>query len=117
MTTDIPLIATMAVPRSGDGLRAFSAPVTAPPPQLPASPPELPEAPVELAKALDEIAARVRQAGAEIDFQVDDDSGRVIVRIVDRHDGTVLRQMPSEEALRIAQALARNEAHLIDARA
>lgn len=117
MTTDTQLIATVAVPRTGNGLRAFSAPVTAPPSQSPAAPPQLPEAPVELARALDEIAARVRQAGAEIDFQVDEDSGRVIVRIVDRHDGTVLRQMPSEEALRIAEALARNEAHLVDARA
>ena len=51
------------------------------------------------------------------DFRIDEDSGRVVVSVVDRRDGTVLRQMPSEEALRIARNLARYEPHLIEVRA
>lgn len=119
MTTDIQIIGTAAVPQSGDGLRALVPAVRSNPlPARHAAPaPEPVTTPGELAKVIEEIAARAQQSGAELDFQIDDESGRVIVRILDRKDGTVLRQMPSEEALRIAKALAQFELHLIEARA
>lgn len=72
---------------------------------------------LDLDGAVDELAARAAESGAELDFRIDRDLNRVIVTVTDRRDGTVLRQMPSEEALRIARHLARYEPHLIEARA
>lgn len=72
---------------------------------------------LDLGSAVEELAARAAESGAELDFRIDRDLNRVIVTVTDRRDGTVLRQMPSEEALRIARHLARYEPHLIEERA
>ena len=48
-----------------------------------------------------------------IEFAIDDDSKRVIVKVVDRETREVLRQMPSQEALDIAKALDRTRGTLI----
>ncbi len=115
MATDIHSINSVAFVPPSEGVRAFagSAPKLASPIESVATV----EAPVDLAAALDDLAARAAESGAQIDFRIDKDSGRVVVSVVDRSDGTVLRQMPSEEALRIARSLARYEPHLIELRA
>lgn len=71
----------------------------------------------DLGSAVDELAAHAAESGAQLDFRIDRDLHRVIVTVTDRRDGTVLRQMPSEEALRIARHLARYEPHLIETQA
>jgi len=38
-------------------------------------------------------------------FQLDHDTGRVVVKLIDRKTNQVLRQMPTKEALAIAKAL------------
>lgn len=124
MATELFSVAMPAVPASGDGLRALSRPraVDAQDP-APQAVPDLPRtisdfgSSEELATALDAIVSRAAQQGAALDFRIDDESGRVIVSLVDRRDGTVLRQMPSEEALRIARALADDSQQLIEVRA
>lgn len=66
------------------------------------------------------VAERARAAVAEINrslaasqrelaFQVDEDSGRTIVRVIDASSGEILRQFPSEEALRLASRLQAGE--------
>lgn len=50
----------------------------------------------------------------DLKFQVDNDAGRVVVTVVDAEDGTVLRQIPGEDALRIARSLSRLRATLIE---
>ena len=128
MATELSNIVHPAVPRNGDGLSSFAnrgiasgTSSGAAPAAAQSATPE-PALPIEagadrLAQALDAIVERARTRGAALDFRVDDDSGRLIVSLVDRRDGTVLRQMPSEEALRIAKALARERPHLIEVRA
>lgn len=44
---------------------------------------------------------------AELHFHVDEESHRLVVTVLDARDGTLIRQLPSEEALRLAQALQR----------
>lgn len=39
--------------------------------------------------------------GAKLQLDIDQDSGRVIGRIVDRASGTLIRQIPSDEMLRL----------------
>jgi len=123
MSTDIAISGTRAVSPVGEGPRAFVAPVTAagsavadPAGTRLATPAQAAQT-LDLARAVDDIAAHASDSGASLDFRIDEDSGRVVVSVVDRRDGTVLRQMPSEEALRIARNLARYEPHLIEARA
>ena len=48
----------------------------------------------------------VDAAGRNIQFQLDDDSGRMVVKVTEAQSGDVIRQMPSEEALRLAENLA-----------
>lgn len=42
---------------------------------------------------------------SNLEFQVDAQSGRTIMKLVDKETGSVLRQLPSEEMLAIARAL------------
>lgn len=58
-----------------------------------------------LDQALAHLETEVRKIDAELSFRVDEDSGRVIVSVIDTADGTVLLQLPSAEALRIAKYL------------
>ena len=44
-------------------------------------------------------------AGRNIQFQLDDDSGRMIVKVTEASTGDVIRQIPSEEAVRLAENL------------
>ncbi len=44
-------------------------------------------------------------ARADISFSIDEASGVQVVKITDRQSKEVIRQFPSEEAIRIAQAL------------
>lgn len=121
MTTEI-RISSPALAPVGEGLRAFSAPAPVPLSATAARGPAIEEevAPVAiqtLDAAVRELSSYVAQNAAELSFRVDDDSGRVVVSVVDSRDGTVLRQMPTEEALRIARALADGDPALIQAQA
>ncbi len=64
----------------------------------------------------DAVRALQQQAfdvGAELEVSIDDELDRVIVTLRDRRDGTVLRQIPSEEVLRIARLLRSDAAPLV----
>ncbi len=61
--------------------------------------------PQRLDEALDVFSVAANDAGAALDFRIDDDTGRLVVSVIDRSSGDVLRQIPSEEALRIAHHL------------
>lgn len=121
MATDI-RISSPALAPVGEGLRAFSTPsvagVATPVALRPAIDSATEVAPVQsLDAAVRELSGYVAQSSAELSFRVDEDSGRVVVSVVDARDGTVLRQMPTEEALRIARALADGDPALIQAQA
>lgn len=52
--------------------------------------------------ALQEFAQTVRR---DLNFSVDDGSGQVVVKVTDSTSGDVIRQIPSEEALQLAEHL------------
>lgn len=58
-----------------------------------------------LEQAVGELNRYVAGSRTDLQFRVDEDAGRVVVSIVDSESGQVLRQMPSEDALRIARYL------------
>ena len=115
MSTDILMSSIAAVPRTGDGFRALVLPTTS---ASAARSAELSAEPATgLSQAVQELAQHARSSGAELDFRIDEDSGRVVVSVIDQADGTVLRQMPSEEALRISRNLAKLESCVIECQA
>lgn len=63
--------------------------------------------------AVERINASLPPSSQGIEFSVDDDTERVIVKVVDRETREVLRQMPTQEALDIAKALDRTQGLLI----
>ena len=56
--------------------------------------------------AVTDMQDYVDAAGRNLQFQLDDDSGRMVVTVTEASTGDVIRQMPSEEALRLAENLA-----------
>lgn len=55
--------------------------------------------------AVSAIQEFVQSVKRNLDFRVDDSSGRVVVKVTDRESGDVIRQMPTEEALKLAESL------------
>lgn len=52
-----------------------------------------------------------------IQFQLDEDSGRMLVKVTERDTGEVIRQIPSEEAVRLAESLSEIRSLLFSAEA
>lgn len=59
----------------------------------------------ELAQALKNINSTLQDRSPGLEFSVDLDSDRSVVKVVDRDTQEVIRQMPSREAIEIAKAL------------
>jgi len=78
---------------------------------------DAPPADGDLHQAIERINQSLSVSRQGIEFSVDPDSNRVIVRVVDRETKEVLRQMPSQEALDIAKALDRTQGLLIKLKA
>lgn len=76
-------------------------------------------------RAIEETAAAVaaqletylRSIGRSLQFSVDSTTGRTVVSVRDATTGDVIRQIPSEEALRLAQALGSQPSALVDTEA
>ena len=47
----------------------------------------------------------VGSINSSLDFSVDEDTGSVVVKVIDKETKEVIRQFPSEEMLSIAKAL------------
>lgn len=51
------------------------------------------------------ISLSLETIASGLQFQVDEDSGEVIVKMIDKQSGEVLKQIPTEDALKIAKSL------------
>lgn len=69
-----------------------------------ATPPAEPaREPVE--DAISSIKQFAQSIQRNLNFALDESSGRVVVKVTDAVSGDVIRQMPSEDALRLAESL------------
>ena len=59
----------------------------------------------------------VQSVRRNLNFAVDDGSGRVVVKVTDSGSGDVIRQIPSEEALKLAENLSEVRSLLFKAEA
>lgn len=56
-----------------------------------------------LVEAIDKLNAKVQNLNRNLEFSLDKASGEVLVKVVDAHTHELVRQIPSEEALALAQ--------------
>lgn len=75
--------------------------------------PELPEL-ERLSQGLVDFAKSMNR---DLNFRIDENSGRTVVTVLDGETEEVIRQIPSEEMLRMAEALEGASALLFDAQA
>lgn len=72
-------------------------------------------------QSLDDALAHMQNATQalqrHLNFSVDDSSGRMMVRVTDASSGEMIRQMPTEEALRLAESLDEMRSILFEAQA
>ncbi|MBO9515099.1 MAG: flagellar protein FlaG [Variovorax sp.] len=62
-------------------------------------------APGSLESAVRQINESLGGQSVGVRFEVDDETDRLVVKVVDRASGELIRQIPSEEVLRIARLL------------
>ena len=58
-----------------------------------------------IAKTAQQLESFVQSMGRDLSFSVDSTTGYNVVRVVNPETGDVVRQLPSEELLKIAQAM------------
>jgi flagellar protein FlaG len=68
----------------------------------------------ELEQAVTDIREFVQASQRQLDFSIDDSSGRVVVKVIATDSGEVIRQIPSETALKLAQSLSQAGSLLFD---
>jgi flagellar protein FlaG len=84
------------------------------PAPLPGSRPERQSAaPDILQRAAQRVVAALANGGVSFDFTIDKQSGLTIVRIFNKGTGELVRQIPSEEAVHVAQLLRQDEQRLL----
>ena len=58
-----------------------------------------------LEKVVSQLNAYIQNSQRDVDFSVDDSTGRVVVKVIDSESEEVIRQIPSEEMLAISRHL------------
>ena len=74
---------------------------------------DLPEAELKVAevsaKEIEEVVSklneRVQETSRTLNFQVDEDSGKTVIRVYDKSSNDLIRQIPNELALELAKKL------------
>lgn len=59
----------------------------------------------EVQKALEEVEKAVAPMAQSLQFSLDKDSGKTVVKVMDTDTNEVIRQIPSEEVLAISKAV------------
>lgn len=117
MNDPISIIASTVAPQGGG---PFVVAAASSPPAAESAVPAAPDAGVESPQvSIEDAVGALREqaiaAGAELEFSIDRELDRVIVILRDVRDGSVLRQIPQEEVLRIARLLRDQSAPLVQA--
>lgn len=77
-----------------------------------------PEAtPVQVETAVRQVNAALEIRSIGIQFEIDKDTDKVIVKVIDRNSGEVIRQVPNEEVVRIAKVMGEMSGLLVDSAA
>ncbi|MBI5659692.1 MAG: flagellar protein FlaG [Nitrosomonadales bacterium] len=61
--------------------------------------------PAELQRAVEGMNKAMRQINSNLEFSIDHDTRKTVIKVVESETGQVIRQFPSEEMLTITQAI------------
>jgi len=75
------------------------------------------DSPDKLKMAVQEIEKFVQSVKRNLEFSIDETSGKVIVKVIASESGEVIRQIPSAEAMKLAESLHNASNVLFDAKA
>lgn len=70
--------------------------------------------PAELGQVVDQMNQTMAAKRTDIQFQIDQRTALLVVKVVVKSTGEVIRQFPSEHALKVAEALANQAGALVD---
>jgi flagellar protein FlaG len=79
--------------------------------------PELANEPLErvqLESVAQQLQDFMQSMNRSVQFQVDEDSGRDVIRVLDKQNGEVIKQYPSEEVLSLVSKLSQSAGLLVD---
>jgi flagellar protein FlaG len=76
-----------------------------------------PQSRADVERAVVRANVQMAEVAPSLQFEVDPDTHHVVIRLVDRHDQRVLRQVPAPEMLEIARALDRMQSLLVRGKA
>jgi len=63
----------------------------------------------DLKQAVDDLNGYIQNVQRDLHFSIDKESGTMIVKVIDSKSEKVIRQMPTEETLRLARHLAEDK--------
>ena len=72
---------------------------------LPPAPAGKVQDPSQVESAVSQISEFVQNLQRDLQFSVDEDSGRIVIKVIDSETNEVIRQIPPEDALRLARDL------------
>ncbi len=67
----------------------------------------------QMKHVVDNINKALKQSARNLEFTVDTDTEKPVVKVVDSETGDVIRQIPSEELLSISRAIEEAQANLL----
>jgi flagellar protein FlaG len=105
------------VPRNPGARSPSSTPAVAPAKPVDAVQPPPEPAREQLEAAVQQANRQMSAVAPSLQFEIDPDTDQVVIRLVDRQDQRVLRQVPSAEMLAIARALERMQSLMVRTRA
>lgn len=92
--------------------------VTAPAPAVVSAPVPQQPTPEQVRSAVESLRQMVQAtAASKLDFSIDDDTGKTVVRVTDAETGEMIRQIPSEELLELARSLDRMQGLMLQEKA
>ncbi|WP_312944010.1 flagellar protein FlaG [Stutzerimonas kunmingensis] len=75
------------------------------------------EKPVDMTELIERFRSQVQSIQRDLNFSVDDSTGDVVVQVIDGDSGKVVRQIPSEEILRLTERLDEMRSLMFEAKA
>lgn len=70
-----------------------------------------------LNSALTSLQSHMKTLNRDLNFSVDESTGHVVVKVIDVESGKVVRQLPTEEALRLSERLEDMRSLMLDTKA
>jgi flagellar protein FlaG len=68
---------------------------------------------VEVKEAVSRLNDFAQKTQRDLNFQIDEDSGKTVIKVYDRESEKLVRQIPNEEALEMAKRLSAEEPSML----